>query len=179
MKSIFISSIILNTSSYLCDGESLLQKLIRFCPVWAMLPQGCSRNSGGGSNFECWDYLYPCNGGLCRAYLYTGLSPIPRGSVPSGGSSALAAAGKCKQSHFQMVNWDLTLMPAGSHAAPANQLRAQEGPKHKHTHGYMCGFWGGGELASVTETVNNKSCDLFILKSRSSVVVCDPGCSRA
>lgn len=38
MKSIFISLIILNTSSYLCEGESLLQKIIRFCPVWAMVP---------------------------------------------------------------------------------------------------------------------------------------------
>lgn len=82
MKSIFISLIILNTSSYLCDGESFLWKIVGFCPVWAFLPSGCRRNSGGGSNFECRDHLYPCNGELCRAYLYTGLSPIPRGTRP-------------------------------------------------------------------------------------------------
>lgn len=66
-------------------------------------------------------------------------------------------------------------MPAGSDAAAATQLRAQEGPKHKHTRVHM--WLGGGEMAFVTETVNIldgnciNPCDLLILKSKCSVVV--------
>lgn len=65
-------------------------------------------------------------------------------------------------------------MSAGSDAAAAIQLRAQEGPKYKHTRVHM---WRGGGMSSVTETVNIldgnciNPCDLLILKSKCSVVV--------
>lgn len=139
----------LNTSSYLCNGGSLLRKIVWFCPVWALLPCGCRKNSCAGSDFECRDHLYPCKRICAQAYLrYRGApSPVVVWSHFFLVSWLLLGSAN---SHFQLVNWDSTLMPAGSHATAANQLRAQEWPTHKHTNRYTYGWgWVGGSVGAV------------------------------